>query len=112
MPFWNINRLTVEERVKNIKCCYKNGDSAVSTFKALRADYVRHNRPTEQTILNTLVQKKTVEKSQETGSVTDIIKPVHHSNIQSTENIAVVAQSVEEDRNSSISRRAQHLGLS
>ncbi|ERL94483.1 hypothetical protein D910_11760 [Dendroctonus ponderosae] len=89
------------ERVKIIKCYYKNDDSAVSTFRALRADHGRHNRPTEQTISNT------VEKFEET----DIARPVHHRNIRSAENIAVVAQSVEEDQNSSIPQRAQHLGL-
>lgn len=98
--------LTVEERVKIIKFYYKNGDSAVSTFRALRADYGRHNRPTQQTISNT------VRKFEETGSVIDIARPVHHRNIRSAENIAVVAQSVEEDPNLSIPRRAQHLGLS
>ncbi|KAH0999071.1 hypothetical protein HUJ05_003320 [Dendroctonus ponderosae] len=66
----------------------------------------RHNQPTEQTISNT------VEKFEETGSVTDIVRPLHHRNIRSAENIAVVAQSVEEHPNSSIPRRAQHLGLS
>lgn len=83
-----MDRLTVEERVKIIKFYYKNDDSAVSTFRALRADYGRHNRPTEQTILNT------VKKFEETGSVTDIVRPVHHRNIRSAENIAAVAQSV------------------
>ena len=68
--------------------------------------YGRHNRPTQQTISNT------VRKFEETGSVIDIARPVHHRNIRSAENIAVVAQSVEEDPNLSIPRRAQHLGLS
>ncbi|ERL94482.1 hypothetical protein D910_11759 [Dendroctonus ponderosae] len=79
--------------------------NAASTFRALRADYGRHNRPTEQKISNT------VEKFEETGSVTDIARHVHHRSIRSAENVTVVAQSVEEDPNSSILRRAQHLGL-
>lgn len=37
LPFWNTDLLTVEERLKIIKFHYKNSDSAVLTFKALRA---------------------------------------------------------------------------
>ncbi|ENN72871.1 hypothetical protein YQE_10441, partial [Dendroctonus ponderosae] len=43
----------------------------------------------------------------ETRLITDFARPVHHHNIRSSENIAAVAQSVEEDPNSSIPRRAQ-----
>lgn len=101
-----MEHLTIDQRVKIIKSYYKNSDSAVSTFRALRADYGRHNRPTKQTILNT------VNKFEQTGSVTDIVRSVHHRNIRNAENIASVAESVEEDPNLSIPRRAQHLGLS
>ena len=57
---------------------YKTEDSA---FRALRANYGWHNRPTQQTIFYT------EKKFKKTGSVTDC----------KAENIAVVAQSVEED---------------
>lgn len=67
-----MDRLTTAERVKIVKTYYKNDDSAVSTFRALRADYGRHNRPTQQTILNT------VNKFEQIGSVVDIQRPVHH----------------------------------
>lgn len=53
-----------------------------------------------------------VRKFEQTGSVVDIVTPVHHRNVRSTENIAAVAASVEEDPNVSIPRRAQQLGLS
>lgn len=52
-----------------------------------------------------------MKKIEEIGMVTDIGRSVHHRNVRSAENIAVVAQSVEEDPNSSISRRAHRLGL-
>lgn len=52
-----------------------------------------------------------MKKIEEIGTVTDIVRSVHYRNVRSAENIAVVAQSVEEDPNSSISRRAHHLGL-
>lgn len=106
LPFNNMDRLSTAERVKIVKTYYKNSDSVVSTFRALRADYGRHNRPSERTI------GKTVKKFEETGSVTDVLRPIHHRNARSTENIAAVSESVEEDPNLSIPRRAQHLGLS
>jgi len=45
-----MDRLTIEQRVKIIKTYYKSGDSNIATFRALRDDYGRHNRPTKQVI--------------------------------------------------------------
>lgn len=42
----------------------------------------------------------------------DITRLVHNRNIRSAENISLLAQKVTEDQNLSISRRAEHLGLS
>lgn len=65
-----------------------------------------HNSPNERTIAYT------VKKFEETGSVTDIVRHVHHRNVRNIENVVAVAGSVAEDPNLSIPRRAQQLGLS
>lgn len=101
-----MDRLTTEQRIKIIKTYYKSNDSAVTAYRALKADYGRHNRPSQQTILNT------VNKFEQSGSVLDVRRAVHHRNVRSVENIAAVSESVAEDPNSSIPRRAQQLGLS
>ena len=62
-------------------------------------------RALQQTILNT------VNKFVDTVSITNIARHVHHRNIRSAKNIAVVAESVKEDPNMLIPRCAQNLGL-
>ena len=101
-----MNRFSIAQRVNFVKLCYKNGDSPARVYRALRSDFGRHGRPTEYTIGN--VERK----FEETGSVADIVTPVHHRNVRSAENIAAVAASVEDEPNVSIPRRAQQLGLS
>jgi hypothetical protein len=101
-----MDRLTITQRIKIIKTYYKNGDSATATYRALRGDYGLHNRPTTQAI------GKIVKKFEETGAVTNIVRPVHHRFARSAENIAAVSESVAEDPNVSIPRRSQELGLS
>ncbi|ENN80012.1 hypothetical protein YQE_03553, partial [Dendroctonus ponderosae] len=105
--FWNMDRLTVEERVKMIKCYYKNGDSAVlyerlGVYEQITVDIID---PQSQLFGTQWTNLKT-------GLVADLVRPVHHRNIHSADNVALVAQRVEENPNSSIPRRAQHFGLS
>lgn len=105
LPFTNMDRYTIEERVKVIKSHYKNGECFVSTFRALRGDFGRHNRPTQPTITNI------IRKFEETGSVCDVVRRLHHRNARTPENIGAVGASVDDDPNLSIPRRAQVLGL-
>ena len=100
-----IDRLTITQRIKIIKTYYKNGDSATATYRALRGDYGLHNRPTTQAI------GKIVKKFEETGAVTNIVRPVHHRFARSAENIAAVSESVTEDPNVSIPRRSHEFFL-
>ena len=44
--------------------------------------------------------------------VTNVDKPVHHRFVHSTENIAIVSESIAEDPNVSFPHRSQQLGLS
>lgn len=76
-----MNRLSTAELVKILKNRYKNNDSVVSTFHASRADY----GPSERTI------GKPWKKFEVTGSVTDVIRPIHHLTSSSEEIIAVEA---------------------
>ena len=88
------------DRLEINETYYKNGDSAIATYLALRRDYDLHNRPTTQVV---------VKKFEETGMVTNIERPVHY---HSAENIAVVSESVAEDSNMLIPYHCQELGLS
>ena len=45
-----MDRLTITQRIEIIKIYYKNGDSATTTYRALRGDYDLHNRATRQAI--------------------------------------------------------------
>ena len=47
-----------------------------------------------------------------TGVVTNIKRHVNHRFVRSTENIAIVSDSVAEDPNVSIPRRSEELGMS
>ena len=55
-----MDRLNITQRIKMIKTCCKNGDSATVTYHALRGDYGLHNRQTMQAI------GKIVKKFEET----------------------------------------------
>ena len=45
-----MDRLVITQCIQIIKIYYKNGDSATTTYCALRGDYGLHNRPTIQAI--------------------------------------------------------------
>ena len=45
-----MDRLIIIQRLKIIRTYYKNGDSATSTYRALKGGYSLHNRPTTQAI--------------------------------------------------------------
>ena len=44
LTFTKTDCLTITQRIKIIKTCYKNGDSAPATYCAVRGDYGLHNR--------------------------------------------------------------------
>ena len=72
-----------------IKTYYENGDFA--TYRALRGDYGLYNRPTTQAI------GKIVKRFEETRVVINIERPVHHRFARSSQNIAIVSESVAEN---------------
>lgn len=101
-----MERLTPEQRVQIVELFYKNQCSVRNVFRALRPFYGRHNRPSERTIHNTITKFRTQFT----------LLDIHPSNIErrarTEQNIAAVAQSVRENRQQSIRRRSQQLGLS
>ena len=94
-----MDRLTITQRIKIIKTYYKNGDSAIATYRALRGDYGLYNRPTTQAI------GKIMKKLEEPGVVTNIESPVYNLFARSAENIAIVSENNAEDPNVPIHRR-------
>lgn len=101
-----MERYTIQQRVEIVRIYYQNSSSIRKTFRALRDNYGRNERPTELTI------RRIVNKFEESGSVASRAVPVRQRNARSTENIAAVAQSVRENRTLSITRRSQELDLS
>lgn len=100
-----MNRLTPEQRLQIIEFYYQNSSSVKNVFRALRPFYGRHNRPTEQAI------QAIVTKFQTSFTLLDINPPTRIHRVRTEENIAAVSASVAEDREMSIRRRSQQLGL-
>ncbi|CAK1596516.1 unnamed protein product [Parnassius mnemosyne] len=91
-----MERLTPEERLKTVQFYYENSRSVKNVFHALRSTYGQHNQPTEHTIHNTITHFETQH------SLLDNIRPNRPRLARCEENIAAVAQSVQEDRGESI----------
>ena len=101
-----MERYTIQQRVEIVKIYYTNLCSVRQTFRQLRNNYGRNDRPTERTI------QRIIAKFEESGSVTDRAVPVRRRNARSVENIVAVTESVREDPDLSIPRRSQGVGLS
>ncbi|KAL4135687.1 hypothetical protein QTP88_007283 [Uroleucon formosanum] len=80
--------------------------STRTVFRKLRETYGPHNRPTQRTI------RYTINKFETQFSLLDNTRPNRPHPARSEENIATVARSVRDDRDESIRRRSQQLGLS
>lgn len=65
----------------------------MATFRVLRGDYGRHNRPTAPII------DKILKKFEETGSVKDLARPAHRRNVRTTVNISSNRESVVDNPN-------------
>lgn len=55
---------------------------------------------------------KTIKGFEDTGIVTDMVRPVHRRDVRTAENIASVSENVTGNANSSIPRRSQQFGMS
>lgn len=101
-----MDHYTIEQRQQIVRIFYENSNSVRRTFRALRAIYGRHNRPTETTI------RRIITKFESTGSVADRSNPVRRRIARSNETIAAVAESVSQNRRMSVRCLSQEFGLS
>lgn len=101
-----MERLSPAQRLQIIQLYYENQRSTRTVFRKLRETYGPHNRPTERTI------RYTINKFETQFSLLDNTRPNRPHPARSGENIAAVARSVRDDRDESIRRRSQQLGLS
>jgi len=101
-----MERLSPAQRLQIIQLYYENQRSTINVFRALRRTYGPHNRPTERTI------RYAIEKFETQFSLLDNRRPNRQYAARTNQNIAAVAESVRDDREESIRRRSQQLGLS
>lgn len=99
-------KFTNEQRLEILKNYYRNSESVVATLRALTPIFGRNNRPTRQAV------RAIVDKFESTYSLLNVRVPVRQRTGRSTENIAAVRASVENEPNQSIPRRSQELGIS
>lgn len=101
-----MEQYTLPQRLQIVQIYYENRRSVVATLRALTAIFGRYNRPTRRTI------ERLVQKFESTSSLRNVPTPIRRRNARSEENIAAVRENVRADKNVSIPRRAQQLGLS
>ena len=97
---------TPQQRLQIVQLYYENGRSVKSVYRALRPIYGVHNRPAEGTI------RHTIGKLENTLTLLDDTRLIRPRTARTVENIAAVNESFAEDREESIRRRSQQLGLS
>lgn len=100
-----MSHYTLPQRKQILEFYILNGKSIRRTHRALLPIYGRHSRPSEQSI------RAIIKKFDETFSLHDNLPPIRQRNVRTDETIAAVDESVRENRELSIRRRAQQLGL-
>ena len=85
--------ISIENRIKIVEIYYENGRCVENTFHKIPNIFGRYDRPSEHAIRNL------VKKFRSTGLVHNIAIPICARPGHSTENIAAVRESVEEDPN-------------
>lgn len=100
-----MQRLTLEQRIQTLEFYIKNDRSVKQTYRDLRPIYGRNHRPGESTI------RAICEKFYQTGSLLDQPHTHRGKTVRTIATLVAVRQSVNADRNESIRRRAQEVGL-
>ena len=100
-----MERYTLQQRIEIIKIHYKNGENLAVTVRKTKAFLGRREAPCRTTI------HKLMEKFELLGQVSDVKNKTRARRSRTTENIAAVAQSVEENPGLSIPRRSLELGI-
>lgn len=100
-----MERLTPEQRLQIAEIYFQKSRSVRETFRALRSIYGTHNRPSEQLI------RRTIDRFLTTFTLLDNIHPERARTVRTSETVAAMNESVTEDPNLSIRRRAQEMNL-
>lgn len=100
-----MERYTLQQRIEIIKIHYKNGEILAETVRKTRTFLGRREAPCRTAI------QKLVEKFELLGQVSDVKNKTRARRSRTAENIAAVAESVEENPGLSIPRRSLELGI-
>ena len=98
-------RYTLQQRIEIVKIHYKNGENFAVTVRKTKALLGRREAPSRPAIV------KLVENFELLGQVSDVKNRNCVRRSRTTENIAVVARSVDENPGLSIPRRSLELGI-
>lgn len=101
-----MERYTLQQRIEVMKMYYKYGENFATTVRRVRGAFGRRGAPSRTAIVNLIT------KFEQTGSLSDIKRPVRMRSVRSVENIAAVAESVADNPGLSIPKRSQQLGIS
>lgn len=100
-----MDEYTLEQRLQIIKIYYKSSESIITTLRALRPFYGRHNVPAGSTI------RRLVQKFESTYSLHNVPVPVRQRGVRTPSNVDAVRESVKTDPNLSVAQRSQLLGI-
>ena len=100
-----MERYTLQQRIEIIKIHYKNGENLAVTVRKTKAFLGRRKAPCRTAI------QKLVKKFELLGQVSDVKNKTRARRSRTIENIAAIAQSVEETPGLSIPRRSLEYGI-
>ena len=101
-----MERYTLQQRIEIIKIHYKNGENLAETVRKTRTFLGRREAPCRTAI------QKLVKKFELLEQLSDVKNKTRARRSRTAENIAAVAESVEENPGLSIPRRSLELGIS
>lgn len=101
-----MGRYTLEQRWEILKTYLQNSESSTKTVRKLRSKFGRNEAPSTQYV------DQFVTRVRETGSLLDKTTRSRTRTVRTTENIAAVAQSVQEEPSTSTRHRSQELNIS
>lgn len=101
-----MDEITLQQRIYVVQTYYENQRSIKNTYRKIRDFFGVSKRPHENSIRNL------IKKFEETGSVENIKPPGRPRNVRTSENIAIVSESVVSEPTMSIPRRSQELDIS
>jgi len=99
-------KFTLEENWEILKTFFQSGESLTGTARKLRPKFEKNKAPSKQFV------DSFVKRVRETGSLMDKPTRLRARPVRSIENIAAVAESVNDNPSTSTRHRAQELDIS